>query len=106
MHLAFFKTLPERIFALLLLVIFLPVLLVVYTCLCATSVPPHVITDAAVIRGTIVHTYRFRTTGRGTAAFHSIGRFLRRWGIDEWPSFWNVLRGEMRVVDISIWELP
>ena len=69
----------------------------------ATSVPPHVITDAAVIRGTIVHTYRFRTTGRGTAAFHSIGRFLRQWGIDEWPSFWNVLRGEMRVVDMSIW---
>lgn len=27
-----------------------------------------------------------------------VGRLLRRWSVDEYPQFWNVIRGEMSIV--------
>lgn len=100
----FGETVGDRLVALIFLILFFPVLLGVYSLLRMSSNRPLIVEDQTVIRGKVVRTYRFRTTGPGTPSFHHIGQFLRRWRIDEWPSIWNVVRGDVRIMDLAMWD--
>jgi lipopolysaccharide/colanic/teichoic acid biosynthesis glycosyltransferase len=62
---------------------------------------PVLLTDEVLARGgPKVRTHRFRTTKRGTSAFRVIGRFLRSVGYDDLPALWDVLRGQLGLVQL------
>ena len=60
-----------------------------------TDQPVLLAEDLAAAGGRQLRTYRFRTTGRGTAAFRSIGHFLRLCSIDDLPGLWAIVGGEI-----------
>ncbi|HEY4246037.1 MAG TPA: sugar transferase [Lacunisphaera sp.] len=44
------------------------------------------------------HDHLHQSTARDDQRLLRVGRFIRRWNLDETPQFWNVLRGEMSLV--------
>jgi lipopolysaccharide/colanic/teichoic acid biosynthesis glycosyltransferase len=92
----FFKTWFERIVALAALVMFVPGFALIALFLRTNTDESILLTDDLVSSdGTHFRRYRFRTTGRSTSAFRSVGRFLRVVSIDDFPGLWAVARGRI-----------
>ena len=74
----------------------LPALLFFGLLLRSTSKSPVLLMDEVVGPwGSKANVHRFRTTGSGGPAFHAIGRFVRSLGYDDLPALWDVVRGEI-----------
>jgi lipopolysaccharide/colanic/teichoic acid biosynthesis glycosyltransferase len=90
----------DRLIALLILIMLGPSLALVASLLRANTDEPIVLRqDLVTIDGGNLRTYRFRTTGRGSSAFRTIGRFLRLHSIDDFPGLWAVARGQIGLMD-------
>jgi len=111
-----FRNAAKRLFDLIvsgvLLVIALPIMLLVALCIFLESGLPVLYSQKRVGQGGRVFTiYKFRSMKKeaesdGTSRWAQVnddrttivGRFIRKWRIDELPQIYNVLRGEMSLV--------
>jgi lipopolysaccharide/colanic/teichoic acid biosynthesis glycosyltransferase len=96
-----FLKLLERVLGGALFLLAGPTIFVTYCALYCFTTGPVVITDRMPTNdGRIIKSLRFRTTGAGTSAFHHVGRWLRKFGLDELPVLWSLARGDVRLRDI------
>lgn len=107
-----FKRTIDVIFAAAFLIFFAPLFALVALAIRLRMGRPIFFTQKRYgLDGREIEIYKFRTMYQhpcdGESVAHAtrddprttpLGRFLRRTSIDEWPQFWNVLRGEMSVV--------
>jgi sugar transferase EpsL len=97
----FLRALPDRGLALALLIILLPLLIIIGFLLRTNSDEPILLREEVQRPdGTTGGRYRFRTTGRGSAAFRAVGRYLRRYSVDEFPALWSIVTGDLRLRDL------
>src|SRR5258708_4703549 len=91
----------ERIFALVILLCIGSGLLLIALFIHLSAGSPVILTERCTSStGRIVDRHRFRTTGHGTKAFHAFGRFLRAYSVDELPAYWDVLRGNVSLMEV------
>ena len=100
----------DFVFALLAITLFLPLLIVIAVAIRLTSAGPVFFCQKRTgYRGTEFTMYKFRTmrvnsqadtvaASPGDSRVTSVGRLLRHTSFDEFPQFFNVLRGDMSVV--------
>ena len=100
----------DFVFALLAITLFLPLLIVIAVAIRLTSAGPVFFCQKRTgYRGTEFTMYKFRTmrvnsqadtvaATPGDSRVTSVGRLLRHTSFDEFPQFFNVLRGDMSVV--------
>lgn len=108
----FMKRMEDIVLCSLLLIAISPILLLVAIAIRVESAGPVLFRQPRHgFNNTIFHIYKFRTmyVDRGDASGRErtrqndprvthIGRFLRRWSIDELPQLFNVLKGEMSLI--------
>jgi len=90
------------------LIIFSPLILIVYICIYIENRSPLFYQERLGQKMKIFFLIKFRTMTKGTgniathlvdpASISRIGYLLRKTKIDELPQLWNVLRGEMSIV--------
>ena len=90
-------SLVGRLVACLFLVVLLPALILIALFIQRVAGSPIIVADQSPSGEgpRIRRRYRFRTTGRGSSVFHTVGRFLRSYSIDELPALWSVARGDI-----------
>jgi len=106
----------KRIFdfslALIGLVVLLPIMLIIYLLIIVFDNCPIFFTQERVgVNGKNFKLYKFRTmiknaekmetgfiTTKNDSRITNIGKFLRKWKLDELPTLWNVIKGDMSLV--------
>jgi lipopolysaccharide/colanic/teichoic acid biosynthesis glycosyltransferase len=107
----FFKALFEYIITLFCLILLTPLMLVLTVCIKMTGTGPVIYSQKRTGKnGKSFSIYKFRSMHHGNLEginlikdkadkrITSLGRFMRKYKIDEIPNFFNVLKGEMSIV--------